>query len=239
MGREKNLINKPNLALAAECMKIYEATTKIAYVTTMPVNKRQIIPWSNVKECQCTRCAKNHGKRKGDCYAYNRESRKCHSLEYFEKCCHTKLATCQNRNSSPHGIRKAGLYRSRKQNSHSPHWHRKQNIKKKNVNVTYKTEYDPELKEEDLYLNTVRKTEIKYFSIISEEIFAIIDCQDLYRKKHKMKIDTVVNRNILPHRIYRKMYPQNIDKNTDRLRSVTTEQTTVILFTAHAVGITL
>lgn len=44
------------------------------------------------------------------------------------------------------------------------------------MNVTYKTEYDPEYQEEDLYLNTVRKTEIKYLITMSEEIFAIIDC---------------------------------------------------------------
>ena len=43
-----------------------------------------------------------------------------------------------------------------------------------------------------------------------EEVFANINCQDSRGEKHKirMKVDTGANGNIIPHRIYKKMYPR-------------------------------
>lgn len=145
-----------------------------------------------------------------------------------------KIGICQYRNPCPHGIRKASSYRSRKQSPHqfrkqSLHRHIKQNIEKKNVNATYKTEYDPDQQEEDLYLNTIKNGDKIFNYNNSKEIFAIINCQDLYGKKHKikMKTDTRADGNILPLRIYKKMYLQNVHKNIDRPISVKTEQTTL------------
>ena len=56
--------------------------------------------------------------------------------------------------------------------------------------------------QKELYLYTVKENNIL-------EIFANIDCVDSVGDKHKikMKVDTGANGNIIPLRIYRKMYP--------------------------------
>lgn len=44
---------------------------------------------------------KTMGREKKDCYAFNKECRKCHRLHHFEKFCLTKTTTYQDRNSRP------------------------------------------------------------------------------------------------------------------------------------------
>ena len=52
---------------------------------------------------------------------------------------------------------------------------------------------------------------------IREEIFANIDWVDSGGDKHKIKIkmDTRASGNIIPHRIYKKMYPQDISNKME------------------------
>ena len=147
----------------------------------------------------CTLCGRNHGKRKEDCYAFNKECKRCHGLHHFENYCLTKMYTRQNSKYSPNKMR----HRNRCQSPHNRH--RKQNIARRNVNATYKLENEYN-KEDDLYLYTINKEN----SDNREEIFANIDCEDAEKREYriKMKVDTGANGNITPYRIYKKCTPK-------------------------------
>ena len=148
----------------------------------------------------CTRCGRNHGKRKEDCYAFNKECKRCRGLHHFENYCLTKMYIRQNSKYSPNKMR-------HKIRSQSPHnRHRKQNIAKRNVNATYKVENEYK-QEDDLCLYTINKEN----GDKREEIFANIDCEDTEKREYKikMKVDIEANGNIIPYRIYKKVYPQN------------------------------
>ena len=74
------------------------------------------------------------------------------------------------------------------------------------MNATYKAESEYN-QEDDLCLYTINKEN----GDNREEIFANIDCKDAEKREYKikMKVDTGANGNIIPYRIYKKMYPQN------------------------------
>ena len=135
----------------------------------------------------CTRCGRNHGKRKEDCYAFNKECKRCHRLHHFENYCLKKMYMRQNSKYSPNKMR---------HRSQSPHnRHRKQNIARRNVNATYKAESEDN-KEDDLCLYTINKEN----GDNREEIFANIDGEDAEKREYKIKrkVDTGANRNIIP-----------------------------------------
>ena len=148
----------------------------------------------------CTRCGRNHGKRKEDCYTFNKECKRCRGLHHFENYCLIKMYMRQNSKYSPNKMRHRNRILS-PQNRH-----RKQNIARRNLDATYKVEN--EYKEDDLCLHTINKEN----GDNREEIFANIDCEDAEKREYKIKInvDTEANGNIIPYRIYKtKMYPQN------------------------------
>ena len=200
----RNLISKANLTLeiAIENIRAYEATTKnntrYKDASEMKAGVYHEIEMRRTKPC--TRCGRNHGKRKGDCYAFNKECKRCHGLHHFENYWLTKMYTRQNSKFSPNKMR----HRNRSQSPHNRH--RKQNIARRNVNATYKTESEHN-QEDDLCLYTI----IKENGDKKEEIFANIDCKDAEKREYKikMKVDTEANGNIIPYRISKKMYPQN------------------------------
>ncbi|XP_036359250.1 rRNA 2'-O-methyltransferase fibrillarin isoform X2 [Octopus sinensis] len=102
----KNLVNEPDLTLelAIESIRTYEATieSSTCYDDTNET-KTDSCHEITVKNARpCGRCGKNHGKRKKDCHAFNKECRKCNRLHHFEKFCLTKTTMYQNGNSRPH-----------------------------------------------------------------------------------------------------------------------------------------
>ena len=62
-----------------------------------------------------------------------------------------------------------------------------------------------------------------------EEIFANIDCVDFGGDKHKirMKVDTGANRNIIPLRIYKKIYPRDVSNKIGKPTAITREVITL------------
>ena len=204
LDERRNLISKPNLTLeiAIENIRAYEATTKnntrYKDASKMKAGVCHEIEMRRTKPC--TRCQRNRGKRKENCYAFNKECKRCHGLHHFENFCLTKMYTRQNSKYSPNKMR-------HKNRSQSPHnRHRKQTITRRNVNATYKVENEYN-KEDDLCLYTINKEN----GDNREEIFANIDCEDAEKREYKikMKVDTGANGNIIPYRIYKKMYPRN------------------------------
>ena len=209
----RNLISKPNLTLeiAIENIRAYEATTKnntrYKDASEMKAGVYHEIEMRRTKPC--TRCGRNHGKRKEDCYAFNKECKRCRGLHHFENYCLTKMYTRQNSKYSPNKMR----HRNRSQSPHNRH--RKQNIARRNVDATYKVEN--EYKEDDLCLYTINKEN----GDNREEIFANIDCEDAEKREYKikMKVDTGANGNIIPYRIYKKNVPPKQlwqHRNTDQ-----------------------
>ena len=144
----RNLISKPNLTLeiAIENIRAYEATTKnntrYKDASEMKAGVYHKIEMRRTKPC--TKCGRNHSKRKEDCYAFNKECKRCRGLHHFENYCLTKMYTRQNSKYSPNKMR----HRNRSQSPHNRH--RKQNIARRNVDATYKVEN--EYKEGDLCL---------------------------------------------------------------------------------------
>ena len=61
-----------------------------------------------------------------------------------------------------------------------------------------------------------------------EEIFANIDCVDSDGDKHKikMKVDTRANGNIIPFRIYKKIYPRYVSSKMGKPTAIRREITT-------------
>ena len=218
----RNLISKPNLTLeiAIENIRAYEATTKnntrYKDANEMKVGVYHEIEMRNTKPC--TRCGRNHGKRKEDCYAFNKECKRCHGLHHFENYCLAKMYMRQNSKYSPNKMR-------HRHSSQSPHnRHRKQNIARRNVNATYKAESEHN-QEDDLCLYNINKENGDY----REEIFANIDCVDAEKREYKikMKVDIGANGNIIPYRIYKKMNPQNNYDSIGILSNVKREITTL------------
>ena len=131
----RNLISKPNLTLeiAIENIRAYEATTKnnMRYkdASEMKAGVYHEIEMRRTKPC--TRCGRNHGKRKEDCYAFNKECKRCRGLHHFENYCLTKMYMRQNSKYSPNKMR----HRNRSQSPHNRH--RKQNIARRNVDAIY------------------------------------------------------------------------------------------------------
>ena len=138
--------------------------------------------------------------------------KRCRGLHHFENYCLTKMFMRQNSKYSPNKMR----HRNKSQSPHNRH--RKQNIARRNVDATYKEEN--EYKEDDLCLYTINKEN----GDNREEIFANIDCEDAEKREYKikMKVDTGANENIIPYRIYKKMYPQNIEIPSNVKREITT-----------------
>lgn len=98
----RNLISKPNLTLeiAIESIRAYEATTKNnTRYKDASETKAGVYHEIEMRMAKpCTRCGRNHGKRKEDCYAFNNECKRCHGLQYIiskttasQKCIYDKI----------------------------------------------------------------------------------------------------------------------------------------------------
>ena len=88
------------------------------------------------------------------------------------------------------------------------------------MNTASRTETESE--QEELYFYTVKENN-------REEIFANVVCVDSGGDKHKikMKVDTGANRNIIPLRIYKNMYPRDVSNKIGKLEAIRREVTTL------------
>ena len=75
-----------------------------------PEERRNLISKSNLT-LKLAKKKKKHGKKKADCFAFNKQCRTCHGL-HFEGYCLTK--TQQRGNHSPNKVRKGIFYKARK-----------------------------------------------------------------------------------------------------------------------------
>ena len=87
------------------------------------------------------------------------------------------------------------------------------------MNAAYRIEKESE---QELYLYTVKENS-------REKIFANIDYVDSGGDKHKikMKVDTGANGNIIPLRIYQKMYPRDISNKMGKPTTIRRDVTTL------------
>ena len=112
--KRRNLISKPSLTqkIVIENIRAYEATIKdnTHYKDTREIRAGVYHEVTAKKQKTMHKMWKCHKKKKKEqCYSFNKECRRCHSLYHFENYCLTKTHVRQQRNHSPKKVRKGSL----------------------------------------------------------------------------------------------------------------------------------
>lgn len=195
--KRRNLIAKTELTLksAIDSIRAYEITTKDnSRYKVANQEKNEIYHVVSTKNKPCTRCGRHHKNRKENCYAFNKTCRRCNGLHHFEQYC---LTNQQGRKNPKEAQNCSKTRQGSEPNRYKKHFYQKKKSTSK------EDEDDESYENTESFLYTIGAENDN-----RDEIFTNIDCEDAGNKKHKlrMKVDTGANRNILPVRIFKRMY---------------------------------
>eukprot|EP00057_Strongylocentrotus_purpuratus_P007993 XP_011662467.1 PREDICTED: uncharacterized protein K02A2.6-like [Strongylocentrotus purpuratus] len=143
---------------------------------------------------QCSFCGLNHPPRK--CPAYGTKCRNCDKMNHWEKCCRLKKQEQESKQQWQRKQEAAKTYPKRSQAQRSKRLHE--------MKEEEETEETVDMRFETICVDQIRKNEA--FAVIGVEI-------GRGPATLKAKVDTGSEGNILPLRIYQKMYPDRVDSN--------------------------
>ncbi|KAK7090187.1 hypothetical protein V1264_010020 [Littorina saxatilis] len=170
-------------------------------VTVDAVNSRIM----NTKACG--NCGIKHAPRK--CPAFNTKCGACGKMNHWKKYCRNSKTNSHGSQNSPQrgrGNQQGGFWQRRR--SGTPHRHRRHDFV--NAEDENDTDYDEDnITFEPINFSTVGSSDER------TEVYANLSIK-LSKTKHaklKVKVDTGAQGNIMPLRIFRRIYPQQLDED--------------------------
>lgn len=208
--------DKLTLNTALDIARTQEATQadmKVLHGQTVNVDMtRQHIQ----KKKQCSYCGLNHPPRK--CPAYGTKCKSCGIMNHWENCCRQKAQgkTFRRQDQSHRRPEETGKKQPQK-------WSQIQRPKKLHEMKQEETEDYTEIVE-DIQFETISVDQIR-----RNEAYAVVRI-DLGKRPAtlKGKVDTGAQGNILPLRIYQKMYPDRVDSDGKPLTGQLKQKLTTI-----------
>lgn len=171
----------------------------------------------------CGNCGTKHAPRK--CPAYNTKCGACGKMNHWKKCCRSAKTSSQGGRDSPQrgGGKQKGGFQQRRRSS-TPHHHRRHD------NINAENESDSDYNDDNIVFEPIN------FSTVDNndertEVYAnlSIKLNKSPPAKLKVKVDTGAQGNIIPLRIFRRMYPQQLDEDGYPKPGSTQQRRTVLV----------
>ena len=154
----------------------------------------------------CGNCGTKHQPRK--CPAYNTKCSSCGKLNHWKKCCRSTKASTSSHGGNRDSPRDKEKSFPQRRRSNTPHRRRHDNINANNEDDS-DSEYDSEnVIFEPINFSTVGTNDER------TEVYANLSIKlKSTQAKMKVKVDTGAQGNIMPMRIFRRMYPTQLDED--------------------------
>ena len=189
------------------------------------------------KEDNCRQCGRKHPRNK--CPAYHSKCTSCGKVGHWQNMCTSHY---KKGNQSNHGSRRHGRSKSRQRSrNRSSYRSRGKSSNENNIDVHAVTEGELAVDFEKITFNTitvidsVMKTEEKE----DDELFATLDIKLPERKGTDLltaKVDTGAQGNLLPMRVFRRMFPKSLNaEGFPKPGTTTPRRTTLVAYNGSVI----